>query len=220
MIAKVASLYAGSTDGNPFTTSALDTRGATAIVVVAADNGGTSTITDSVGNSYGSPALAPTPAGGVGVQIWVIGAPTVNAAHTWTLGGATFGASIGVVVLSGTALSSLVDQSNSASSTGTTTVQAGSITPTSDNQIVMAGFVSADTYASVDAPFTPADGSVNASGNHEGIAVSFEIQTTATARNPTWTWGFNAAKTAWIISLRAPSGTDLTAGLNPAAALQ
>lgn len=217
-ITKKSSLYEGSTTGSPFTTAgSIDTTGASVILVFITDYNGNpaSTISDNQSNSYGSPILAPSLSGSVRVQVWVKFSPTTNAAHTWTTGASAFAPSLAVLALTNTAVSA-VDQTISASATASATVQPGSITPSASNGIIITGYGSANIHDSVSAPFSPVDGQIIVSGEHESLAMSFEIQTTATARNPTWTWAFGVDSTAWSVSILEPTaaGADLSVRLD------
>jgi hypothetical protein len=185
--AKVVSTYQGSPDGNNFTSTAIDTTGATAILVIVSNFSGdaAATLTDSVGNSYG--AATNVVGGNARLQYWLKAGPTTSATHTFTLGGASFGSSIAVIALSGTATASAFGTPTTASGSAVSTLQPGSITPDQDGEALITAYAASDTVTSVSAPFSPVDGSQAATGNHLAIALAFELQTTATARNPTWT---------------------------------
>lgn len=215
-IAKIVSHYQGSADANPFTTSALDTTaggGATAIFVAISDYGGNpaSTLTDSESNSYGSPITVELLAGNVRLQTWAIANPATDASHTFIIA-SSYAPSIAVLVLLGTALASVVDQFSDAQSLGNSTVQPGSITPSQAGAIVVTTYASAFVYDSVSAPFSPVDGSVAVSAEHMALALAFEIQTTPTARNPTWASSSAGNHMVSIVSLKAPAVA--TADLN------
>lgn len=204
-IAKVASVYGGSTDGNAFTTSAIDTTGATSIVVVIVDGAGSaaSGVADSASNTWGSPVIGPLTVGSVRLQAWICAGPTTSATHTFSAtGGAIYGPTLSAIAFSGTLTASVLDQYDSDTVTGASTIQPGSITPTEDNEMLVTAVGSNDGITVVDAPFSPADGYVSPSGQHQGAALAISLQTTATARNPTWNWGFAANGAAMILSLK------------------
>lgn len=207
-VAKVGSLYQGSSDTNGFTTSALATSGATCLVVAVADDVGSpaSTLTDSAGNTYGAATLTRTTTY-TRLQVWVITAPATGGSHTWTIAGGCYAPSIAVLALSGVSGTSTVDVSSSAADTATNDVQPGSITPSRNHEAVVTIYGSSDTAASVSAPFSPADGATTGTGNHRAISMAYDFQTTATARNPTWGVGYVAPKAAAIIALRSTTAT-------------
>lgn len=200
----------GSTDTNGFTTASKNTTTATAIIVAAASYAPATDpgITDSQSNSYGSPIINIT-TGNVQHHVWVVASPSTSASHTLTVSGSGNYVSICVAVLAGTAAASIVDGTpTSSGSLTSTTVQPGSITPGANNYALLTFYSSADLYSTVDSPFSPADASIAGSGNHESIAIAHDFQTTATARNPTWTWGFNADKSSSMVSIKGATAAE------------
>jgi hypothetical protein len=59
---------------------------------------------------------------------------------------------------------------------------------------------------SISAPFTITDQGAGAGATAYGVALAYEIQTAATARNPTWTRNASAGMAAGIWSFKAATG--------------
>lgn len=204
-IVKVASV---KQDGSG-TSSAIDTTGATLLVLVCSwygSVGGAGTPSDSKGNTW-TQAVTSADAGGVGVTIYYAVSPTVGSGHTFTQ---TIGANIGsfaVIAYSGTATASPLDATNgNAKSGSSSTLSCGSVTPAADGYVVVTVGVTNGTggaVVSVDAGQTIDQ---NMSSTFYS-ALAFEIQTTATTRNPTYT--FTAASdygATAIASFKAAGG--------------
>jgi hypothetical protein len=178
-IALVASTSAGSTNGgNSVTTGAINTAGANLIVVSV--SGAPSTLSDSKGNTW----TALTTYGGV-ITLYYCVNPTVGTGHTFTEGGATTFAAISVMAFSGVSPSSPLDQQNG-NGTVTTSIQPGSVSPSQNNELIVTGLLMGPGTASIDSGFnTPIQTAFNG-GNAYGTAMSYLVQTTAGAVNPTW----------------------------------
>lgn len=71
-----------------------------------------------------------------------------------------------------------------------TTVQPGSLTPSVDNALVIAGLsFSASESPSIDSGYSTPITTNYQAGNHFGVSAAYLIETTATPTNPTWTVG-------------------------------
>ncbi len=103
--------------------------------------------------------------------------------HFTVSGGTTPG--LCVAAFSGTATSSPFDQQNQANNQ-TTIADAGSITPTQNNELVISCCTGA-TVIAVDSPYTVTDILNGVGGVNWGAAMAYNVQTTATATDPTWT---------------------------------
>lgn len=171
---------------NTHTSDPIDTRGANLLVVgVGLFEAGA--FSDSVGNVW--TPLTPRTTSGCITEGYYCQNPTLNAAHTFTYTGTGKYAAMNVLALSGMALSGALDQqTGNAAATTVGGFQGGSLTPAAPNAVYVSitGFQSGGTQ-SVDAPFTISDQSPD-SGNGLGCAFAYELQTAATARNPTWTY--------------------------------
>lgn len=177
----VAHTVAGSPNGANVTTSAINTTGADLIVIAVATFGGLIDPSDNKSNTY-TALTGQGGGGGYGVQLFYLHAPTVGSGHTFSVSASSFQA-ICVIALSGSAASPFDQESGSAGS-----VQPGSITPAEDNEILITCLTTSDAGAqTIDGGFTT-DGTYQAgsTGNNVGLAVAYLIQTTATAKNPSW----------------------------------
>jgi hypothetical protein len=96
-----------------------------------------------------------------------------------------------------------LDKFNHSSSSSTNTVSAGSITPSLSNELVITGFCSQSNPTSGTITVTSGYGGqltqffVNNYNEAGGFA--YQIQTTATATNPTWSWTGNANTAALAV---------------------
>src|SRR5262245_40596548 len=142
----VANTIAASSDALGVTTSAINTTGADLIVVVVglSNSAGTYTaaLSDSASNTW-SVAVPETDGSGAGpnsgaIKMVYVRAPTTSSTHTfswiWSGGPSADAPAIAVIAVSGSAPSPL-DQTNSQSGS----FQTGSVTPTTDNQLLVAG---------------------------------------------------------------------------------
>lgn len=219
----LASTNKFATSSSNFTTSAVDTRGATCIVLVVF-GGASSTVSDSKSNTW--TGLTERSGGSARARIFYCNNPTTDAAHTFTQGAfSTFGA-IFVYALQGTDASAF-DVENGAGSASASSLAAGSVTPSRDGSFVVTGFVSISTSVkniAVDSGFTysSADG---LGGQHYGGGAGYLIQGSAAAVNPTWTDDTAAAVAAAIAvfkplqtSVGAASGAAAVVGLSAALA--
>lgn len=175
---------------------------------------GTVTFNDSMSNTW-VPLTQQNP-GGVGNQstsrIYYVVNPIVGSGHTVTatatgyVGGGYF------LAFSGADISSPFDQENGvADFANATSKQPGSVTPTTDNQLVITGLCtikdaggSSGTY-SIDSGFAIIDQDAATAGL-EGGACAYLIQTSAGAVNPTWSWTDASAVGATIATFKAAAG--------------
>ena len=183
-IALVAHAIAASTDANTATTSAIDTTGATLLVMAVGNFSSAPTHSDSKGNiwvSAGSSGSNPL------VTMWYVKNPTVGAGHTFTCSSTGNAPVIMVLAFSGTDTTADVDQTNSANGSGVTSLATGSVTPSANNEVVVTMMAHNDSTApTIDSGFTLADGIRNSVSLSYGGGSAYLIQTTATAENPTW----------------------------------
>lgn len=196
-IVKLANTGKGGAVNTTVTTDAIDTTGASLIVVGVHwfDFGEAPSLTDSASNSWtglntGGAASSPQ------TKIYYKAAPTTSASHTFTAS-STGGSypTLTVLVLSGTA-SSPFDQQSTGSATSTT-VQPGSVTPTEDNEIVIVIYSNNQTGGmTVNGGFTESNDVEASGGAHVGGMMAYLIQTTAAAANPTGTVGSSEALAA------------------------
>jgi hypothetical protein len=187
---------AWSTTTNGFTTggggsggtASLDTTGADLIILVlSCDSATTPTVTDNQSNTY--TALSPQPGGqNRDTQIIYCQAPTVGTGHTWTVSGSNDFPSICISAWSGST-STPLDQSNGGSIGFATSLQTGSVTPIADNELIICALGRSNNEGvTIDSGMTILDQVTDSAFGKAVSALAYEIQTTATTRNPQWSW--------------------------------
>ena len=210
--AAIVDAEAQSTDALSVTTGAVSTTGATLIVVVGVCYQATPAITDSASNTWTNLTLRGATAD-PRVRISYVVSPTTSGTHTFTNTGAY--ASIYVSAWSGINTSTPFDQeSGTDDTTAGTSIQPGSLTPVEANCLVICGCGltgSTSGVPSINAPFT-ATGAFERTGgsNSSGGGSGYVIQTTATARNPTWSWTNSVNKNAAMAVFRAAAAGGRT----------
>jgi hypothetical protein len=133
------------------------------------------------------------------VELWIAFSPTTGISQNFEVQG--YQPAIAVMAFNGVA--SGPDQQSGASGTGSP-LQAGSITPTNNAELVISCFGSGDTpgatYAA-SSPLTQVDFIPRNSGfTGFGVGSAYDIQTTSAAINATWTSGAPANATNYTIS--------------------
>ncbi len=184
---------------NGVTSNAIDTTGATLLIVVEGfyGLGTTPTISDSKSNSW--TGLSVGNGSNNNSEIWYSIPTSVGSGHTFTVSGTGAYPSVDAASFSGTKSSSVFDV-QSASGNNIT----GSITPTRDNSVLIAGGATSADYTSVDSGFTLLDHIANSGGNCVGSALAYLVETTATAKNVTFLHSVGAAESAVIASFFPP----------------
>lgn len=205
-IALVASTSGVGTDSS-VTSGSIDTTGANLLVMnIAVDGGATPTIADSKGNTWN--ALTSSTLTVKNLMYYSI--PTsVGSGHTFSNTGASNYCSLEVETFSGVHATP-VDQQNGATGTGSATLATGSVTPSEDGELVIAGlgFNASGTTITINGGFTKTHEVNFGGGNNYGSAMAYLIQTTATAANPTWTRGANVdAMAARIVTFKAAASS-------------
>ena len=212
-IALVSNTGKGSTGGGSVTTDAIDTTGATLLVIVLGYFDSTPTISDSKGNTWTALTNSDGPLSS-NCQIFYVANPTVGSGHTFTNGTASSFSSILVSSWSGVATTTPFDQQNQNTGTAVTTVTTGSITPGENNELVIAGLclrdigVTGDTVT-IDGGFTISNQVPGVGSNNLEGAMAYLVQTTAAAANPAWSWTNSDSAAAAIASFKqaAAGGT-------------
>ncbi len=213
-IALLAHAIAQQSSGSSATTAGINTSGANLIVVAYewfANN--TPTLTDNKSNTW--TLLTQSWCGGTcGVlQIAYCSNPTVGSGHTFTITASGDAFAICAAAFSGAKSSAPFDQQNHAITAGATSLQTGSVTPSEANELVIYGLgdaftgtVSVNSGAIIDQlPLVPSIALA--------LALAYEIQTTATTRNPTWTMA-NTRNQAAIATFKSAPGGGVPAGSN------
>jgi hypothetical protein len=201
--ALVVNTGAGSTTANNVTTSAIDTTGASLIVcAVGSTHGVSANVSDSKSNTWSSLTLR-QPSSGVRHRLWYVASPVVGTGHTFTVTTSGGAPAICVTAWSG-AHTSPFDVENGATTNSGTSLATGSITPSENDELVIAG-ISNDTAASartIGSGFTITDDITYVAGQHKPSTQAYLIQTTAAAVNPTWSWTTSDRGAACIASFK------------------
>lgn len=191
----IAAVSAESPDGNGFTSGAIDTTGATLLILAFPDIVvGTATVTDSKSNAW---ACRNTLAE-VAVNIcYAYDTTKVGAGHTFTINGASTFASMAVAAFSGTKTSAdpLDQESSATDASGTaTTLAPGANDPTDDNALVIQAFMwgHLTTVSSIGDSFTITHQTTYNGSFHGPVALAYKVQATGST-NPTWTVGSSAS---------------------------
>lgn len=198
----------GNADG--FTTGSFDTTGADLIVINLGQGNSVTNgvITDSKGNTW-TPLNQPA-TGGKSTRLVYAWNATVGSGHTFTVSGTDNFPALSISWWSGSQTAS--DPFDQQTAGGTVpfsnTVQPGSVTPGTDNQVVITGLSGdANTAApTINLGFTVIGTVLDNNAGHQNSALAYEIQTTATARNPTWTAPATGSWAAAIATFKAAAG--------------
>ncbi len=205
---------AGTT--NDVTSGEIDFSGVDTIFVCVTHlgtvtNGSEAYVTDSSSNTYTQAVSKEDTFSGGQIEIWVAYSATVTSTMTFRLQNQGSGTAYfsGVVMGFSGGLGSLpTDQTNSAAGVGVTSLQAGSITPSEDNELVIAALSGDIDTGNIDESYVH-EGSIDGVASESlSMEAAYKIQTTATATNPTWSFP-SQNPAAVIASFKAAS----TAGL-------
>lgn len=171
------------------TTPAIDTTGATLLVVAAAWTTATiatPAISDSKGNVWWS-LLRDQTNSQCSIAIWVALAPIVGAGHTFTFTGSTSSAC--VAAFSGADAIPLAAPFQHAGVASGTSLQPGSITPPAANSLLITALANrVNTTYAVNSGYTITNQHNFVAAGQVGVALAYLIETTPTAQNPTWSW--------------------------------
>lgn len=199
------------------TTTALDTTGATLIVLVCGFNqnatppsNGSFSLTDSQGNMWSAgfnPNIGKTQNNTRTTMIAWRANPATNASHTFTLTGVgSFDPTVAVLAFSGAV--GFPEKLVGAIGATVTSLSPGSITPSQNNELLIAGLCLPSTStATIDASFSITDQTGGTTGQF--VAAAYLIQTTAGAATPTWSFASNSgAASLMAFRLAASSGAS------------
>lgn len=178
----------GSTGGTDVTTGAIDTTGASLIVVAIGSHTTVPSFTDSASNTWTllAPGLSQN---NNRLALFYCLNPTISATHTFTttLGGSTATPSIAVASFSNVGgLGGITNDSIVAASGATLTLPTA--TPSRNNTLVVSAlsFDAAATTIAIDSGFTITDQVNFSTGNHTGVALAFLLQGAQAALTPQW----------------------------------
>lgn len=164
------------------TSSGINTTGANFGVIAASFFSGTTTVSDSLGNSWN--ALSVYAEGNCKIQLWWSILTSVGAGHTFSITGSA--GSVGVVTFSGVNAVPF-DSENGNNSSGSGSIQPGSVTPSLDGSVLVTGLDNfTATTPSINGGFTSFGAGY--AGGTLGGGIAYLIQTSAAAANPTWTY--------------------------------
>lgn len=207
MSAALIGHIAGNATGADTSTSltgSLDTSTATAIFIALSWYAtGAGTLSDNKSNSW-TGLTGQTHAAFTESKIFYSLAPTVGAGHTFQFVQSGSFPVISVAAFSGVLSVGAFDAQNGA--TGADIVATGSVTPSTDGQVLIAGLTTFGTGAiSIDLGFTITDSVANLASNHVGGGLAYLIETSAAAKNPSWTTSVGGATCATIATFKAAS---------------
>lgn len=214
-----ALIGSGTTKGgnaSGVTTNTYDTTGAVILVaVVAYDAAGTgNTMADNKSNTWTALTAQTGFDAAVRVRIFWCNPTSVGSGHTFSYTGTNVYAAITVFAFSGPAISALDVQNGAGNGSATLTLQTGSVTPNLANELLVTGLGyegPTNVAVTINQSFSTPLQTASVGGSSYGVAGSYLIETTATAKNPTWTLDTAAAAMAAAIA-------TFTAGAAPQAA--
>lgn len=197
-----------SLDSAQITTASIDTTGSTLLVAVVTyySPGGFTSFSDSKSNTW-SHLNDYTQDSLNRVSIYYVANGTVGTLHTFSVN-ASGNCYCGVAVqgFSGNAASPF-DVQNGATDPSASVLATGSVTPSTDNQLLIAGFSQGiNGTMTIDNSFTITD-QVNWNANGYGVALAYKINTggAGTGVNPSWTNGGGASSVcADIATFKTP----------------
>lgn len=218
-IAVVSNVTGFSTDSNGITTSAIDTTGATLLVVgLAESNASADAITDSKSNTW-TQLTSKSAFGSQRATLSYAANPSVGTGHTFSVAGTSIFPTIMAVALSGTATVSPFDVAGAGGGTSGTSVAPGTLTPGANNEIVVA-FLEYDVSdtPTVSGGFTILSTHIGGTFGAQAAQLAYLIQTTATAANPTFSW--TASSQCNAVSAAFKPGSVAVAPFPPATVIR
>lgn len=202
-----------------FTTSSIDTTGATLLVAHVSSFAVTAepTLTDSKGNTWIG-LTAQVEGGTSRSRLFYAANPSVGTGHTFTLtdpGGNIF-AGLEVQAWSGASITLPFDVENGGTQSSGTSLATGSVTPSVNNELVVTGahiHTTGSGTISIDSGFSISDqdqgGAVPA---RFASAMAYLVQSTAGAVNPSWSWSTTTSAAATIATFKAATASAFNAG--------
>ena len=200
LVNSVSAAYASS--ATTVTTTGINTSTANFLIAYVAYNAGDApTISDLAVNTWTK--LSSFNSTGVSIDTYYVNpsAFVTNASDTFTISAAGAFGAVAVAAFSGV-VSSPFDKQDGATGTSASPQAATGFTPTLNNSLVMAGvtFDPGVTLSSINGGFTILQNIPSSAGINFGIGLSYLIQTTATAAQPTWTLSAGGANWATELS--------------------
>lgn len=210
-ITLVAETESQDTSGGT-TTDAIDTTGADLLVLVLISLASTTepTVSDNKGNTWSQRTAYSNPS--ARTRIYYAVNPTVGSGHTFAATGTSSFAAIAVSAYSGCDTSAPADQENGGTFSNVNSTTTGSVTPTEDGELLVAGFgfqqaghpggVSIDSGFSVDGTLA------NINGVAFGVVHAHKIQVSAGAENPQLSWSINGSGSMAIATFKAAGANN------------
>lgn len=184
-IAFIASNSGGGSDTGFSNQAPLDSTGADFLVALLVSFLGPN-ISDSKGNSW--TAITPTgQADDPEITLYYSIPSTVGTSHT--LSSSALYSAVSWAAFSGVLQASPAEGAYTYNDVTGASAQPGAILPSENGSIWITGYGGRATTpgASIDAPFTADVGYLFEFGNSYAVGIGWDIQTTATSRDPTWT---------------------------------
>lgn len=188
----IANTAKGSVLGAAVTTNAINTTGAQLLLVGVGYYypSGNPAIGDSKSNTWFPLGAQAAGASGEGVQTFYAVNPIVGSGHTFTNSTANFSS---VAVSAWGAVTPVHDQESGNNVVLATSVAAGSVTPSENDELVLAVLCVRDLGStgdtvSINGGFTISDQIPGLGANRLSVGMAYLVQTTAAAANPTWSW--------------------------------
>lgn len=188
-------------------TPAINTTGASLIVVMTAAYQGPNTFSDSAGNTWTALTLYNHPSTEATAQIFYCIAPTTSASHTFTQSATTYG-TLFAMAFSGTGT---FVSSSTGNSSGSNTVQPGAITTTAGQLAVLVSTASSGSGGwTVDSGLT-ITGNVNFVGGTNDAGMSAYLISGGGSIQPTSTYvgGFKMVSYMAVFNAAAQSSSRL-----------
>lgn len=209
---RITGATAGSPDNNAVTTGGVNTTGADLLIACVAQESAVATcvLSDSKGNTWNT--LTSSTEGAVKCTLFWSRPSSVGSSHTFTATQTGASPSISVEAWSDSAASPF-DQQNGNNTSAGTTIATGSVTPTENDELVVAGVaIRSGTINSIDSSFTQR-GTTATGGTNDGVSIATLVQTSAAPVNPTWTVSASGGvKAARIATFKNVAPTSANTG--------
>lgn len=174
-------------------------------------------LTDSKGNTWTALTLRTSTASQQHLKLFYCVNPVVGTGHTFTVtqgGGGFFYGAIQISWFSGASGGYDSNENGiNGSASSTTSIQPGSLTPSMDGCLLatLIGFNASTTTPTIDLSFSVRTFTNYSGGNNFGGAFATLIETTAAAKNPTWSYASNVYVNSEIAVFRpSPTTEDLS----------
>lgn len=209
-IALVTNGTGNSTTSDGFTTGSFDTTGANFLIVGVALSANSGALLDSYSNIWTPLTQFADVFNDRWIQLFYAKNATVGSGHTFSWSGTGNFPAICFAAFSGVDTSSPFDVENGNTNTLASSTTTGSVTPGSANELLITALEYDDgNTASIDSGFTITDQNPHTGFGWTGIAMAYLIETTATAKNPTWSWTSGANNAAAIATFKAGGAADV-----------